>query len=102
MRANHKLTNKKLKLKKKMGYEMSSMPNEVSEDVDIENGKVTEKDRVIIARRKRLFFVQFLFSLVVLVWLIIQLSFVEDANWRTALFSTLSGLLGFWLPSPLS
>ena len=67
----------------------------------MENG-LTAIDNVKVSRRKRMFFAQLLISLSTLAWLLWQLSVTEDADWRTALFSALSGIMGYWMPSPLS
>jgi hypothetical protein len=87
-------------------YEMSSdtelegVTNQNTPKI-LENG-LTAIDNQKVKRRIRMFFAQLFFSVILVIWLLWQLSITTDANWRTALFSSLSGIIGYWLPSPVS
>ena len=63
-------------------------------------GDVTPTDLMMHRRRKRMFYSQLFISIMVVIWLLWQLSVVVDSSHQIVLFSTLTAIIGFWLPSP--
>ena len=63
-------------------------------------GDVTPTELMMHRRRKRMFYSQLFISIMVVIWLLWQLSVVVDSSHQIVLFSTLTAIIGFWLPSP--
>lgn len=51
-------------------------------------------------RRRRMFYAQFFFSLLIIVWSTILISFVDNCDKEAALFGILGTTIGYWFPNP--